>query len=504
MNKLLRAGALAGGLLLQSAACGVYAQENKPADKGKADEAPELPAKEEWSTTEHTIRLGGQTIAYKAMAGTTLLKNAKEEPTALLYSTSYIRTDAGDPAQRPIAFIYNGGPGSASIWLHMGAFGPRHPITPNAEKTPPPPYKFEDNPHTLLDKTDMVFVDPVGTGYSHAVGKAQNKDFYGIDQDMVSLAQFITTYVTRNNRWNSPKFLMGESYGTFRSAVLGNYLQSKSGMDLNGIVLISSVMKLAPYGDLDYVFGVPTSAAAAWYHNVIPNKSGTLEAWVDEARKFALGEYNTALAQGSHLSPAERTEIAKKLSHFIGLSEDYILKANLRVNSGQFGTELLRSRGLVTAGNDIRYTGYNPNLLSETAETDSDLPQGVFLAMFNTYVHNELKFGEDKVYHRWATDNTSWDLKHNGMDDPDVGIDLANAIVRNPHLKVEVENGIFDPNCYMFQTEYEMSHLHLPDQLRGNVELKFYYGGHMMYMNPEEAMKLTENIDKFVESASHK
>jgi carboxypeptidase C (cathepsin A) len=216
-----------------------------------------------------------------------------------------------------------------------------------------------------------------------------------------------------------------------------------------------------------------------------------------------MGEYNTALMKGSHLSAAERTVIDKKIAHFTGLSEEYVLRANLRVNGGQFSAEILRSRGLALGGFDERYTGYNTNLLSETAQASTDLPEAAFSAMFNTYVRNELKFGQDKVYHVWARDGGGWDLKHNGSENPDVGLDLAKAIVSNPHLRVEVENGFFDLDTLFFQTEYEMSHLHLPDQLQGNVQLQFYYGGHMMYMNPDAAMKLKNHVGKFVEEASH-
>src|SRR6202158_2997858 len=225
----------------------------------KRPEPTPPPPKEESSATEHSIKTAGKTIPYKAIAGTILLKNEKDEPQALIYSTSYIRTDNKDVSQRPISFIYNGGPGSASVWLHMGAFGPRRVLTANAEATPPPPYRLSGNAGTLLDKTDMVFLDPVGTGFSHAVGKAQDKDFGGVDQDVKSLAQFITLYVSRNGRWNSPKFLIGESYGTFRSAALGNYLQAHDGMDFNGIVLISSILDLGtisfyPGSDMPYIF----------------------------------------------------------------------------------------------------------------------------------------------------------------------------------------------------------------------------------------------------------
>ena len=276
-------------LAAQEASKDSKAAEAKPADQKPADAS--VP-KEESSVTDHTIRIGGQTIAYKATAFTTLLKNEKDEPTAIIFSVAYTKSDVKDLSQRPIAFVYNGGPGSSSAWLHMGAFGPRRVSTPNAEAAPPPPYKVEDNANSLLDKTDLVFIDPVGTGYSHAVGKAQDKDFWGIDSDVKSFAQFINTYVTRNSRWNSPKFLIGESYGTFRSAALSNYLQSNNGMYLNGIVLMSTVLDLGtlsfnPGDDMPYIFYLPSYAATAWYHKVLEDRPADLNAFLADARHFA-------------------------------------------------------------------------------------------------------------------------------------------------------------------------------------------------------------------------
>src|ERR1035438_6403416 len=322
-----------------------------------AEPVPPAP-KEDASVTDHALKIGTQTVSYKATAATIMLKNEKEEPTALIYYTAYTRSDAKDAAQRPIAFIYNGGPGSASVWLHMGAFGPKRIVTANAEPTPPAPYKVADNVNSLLDKTDMVFIDPVGTGFSHAVGKAQDKDFWGVDSDVKSLAEFIYIYVTRNNRWNSPKFLIGESYGTFRSAALSNYLQNHDGMYFNGIVLISSVLDLGtisfnPGDDQAYIFYLPSYAATAWFHKVLPNRPDNVHTLIEETRQFAVTEYAAALQKGSKLSAPEKTEVAKKISGFTGLNEDYLVKANLRVNLPQFMQELQRSRGLTTGRLEI-------------------------------------------------------------------------------------------------------------------------------------------------------
>src|SRR5215831_12683698 len=271
--------------------------EAKPEEKCDA-----AATKEESFVTDHSIRAGGQTISYKAAASTTLLKNDKGDPTGLLYSAAYTKNDLKDLSTRPVAFLYNGGPGSATMWLHMGAFGPRRVYTVNGQFTPPAPYKLVDNAETLLDKTDVVFIDAMGTGYSHAVCKAQEKDFFGIDEDVEAFGQFILTYLSRNDRWNSPKFLIGESYGTFRSAALGNYLQSRDSVHLNGIVLISSVLDLssltfAPGDDRPYVFYLPSYAAVAWYHKVLKEHPADVVAFIEEARKYARSEEHTSELQ---------------------------------------------------------------------------------------------------------------------------------------------------------------------------------------------------------------
>src|SRR3989475_8544954 len=323
-----------------------------PADK-PADAAAPAPPKEESSVTDHSIKIGGQNIPYKAAAATILLKNEKDEPTALLYYTAYTRSDVKDLSQRSVAFVYNGGPGSSSVWLHMGSFSPRRVVTVNADATPPAPYKLSENPHCLLDKTDLVFVDPVGTGFSHAVGKAQDKDFWGVDQDVKSLAQFVNTYVSRNNRWNSPKFLIGESYGTFRSAALSNYLQSHDGLYFNGIVLISSVLNLGtisfnPGEDMPYIFYLPSYAATAWYHKVLKERPDNLSSFLEEARKYAQTDYADALMKGSKLGEAEKAAVAKKISRFTGLGEDYLVKSQLLVDLPQFMKECQRGSGWTT------------------------------------------------------------------------------------------------------------------------------------------------------------
>jgi carboxypeptidase C (cathepsin A) len=491
-------------------------KDAKPADATPPAAAAAAAPKEESSVTEHTIRIGGQAISYKATAATILLKNEKDEPTALIYFTAYTRSDVKDLSQRPVAFLYNGGPGSSSLWVHMGSFGPKRVAVADAEASPPPPYKANDNAYCLLDKSDLVFIDPVGTGFSHAVGKTQDKDFWGVDEDVKSLAQFIIAYVNRNDRWNSPKFLIGESYGTFRSAALSNYLQSNAGMYFNGLVLISSVLDLGtisfnPGEDMPYIFYLPSYAATAWYHKTLTERPAELLPFVEEARKFALTEYASALMKGSRLTAAEKADMAKKLFRFTGLSEEYLIKANLRVALPQFMKELQRSRGLTTGRLDARFSGFTYDLLGEYAEFD---PQdtsitGPFTAAWNNYVRTELKFGQDKTYaSESAKANQEWNWKHNAGDNfgfpgsPNTEGDLIQALLTNPHLKVEIENGYYDLATPFFATEFTVEHLGLPEKLQKNITLQYYDAGHMMYVREDDLAKLKSNVANFIDAAT--
>lgn len=494
-------------------------RQQMPEGAQQTRSAPSETPKEEWSITEHSIRIGGQTIPYKASAGTTLLKNDAGEPTGLLYSVAYTRSDVKDPSTRPVAFFFNGGPGSASLWLHIGAFGPRRVWTVNGEFTPPAPYRLVDNTESLLDKTDMVFIDAMGTGYSRAAGKATERDFYGVDEDVAAFAQFIVTYISRNDRWNSPKFLMGESYGTFRSAILGNLLQNRYGMHLNGIVLISSVLDLstltfAPGDDRPYIYYLPSYAAVAWYHKALKNRPANLTDFIDEARKYAQTDYADALFKGSTLTAAQKAAVAKKLAYFTGLSEEYLLKANLRPTLGQFNVELLRNRGLTSGRIDARFTGYTANLLSETAQGDPEGPAvgGAFTALINMYNHDELKFGRDKQYNiRSGGGGWNWTRTGGGgrggggggfPSAPNSQNDLAQAMITNPKLLVQVENGYYDMATPFFPTEFTMTHLGLPAELQKNIKLNYYNSGHMMYLQDADRVALRNNIVDFIDRAT--
>jgi len=488
--------------------------EAKPGEPAEKKEPP----KEETSVTEHTIKVGGQPVSYTATFGSIMLKDDKDEPTALIFYTAYTRSDAKDMTQRPITFAYNGGPGSASAWLHMGAFGPRRIMTEDPKFTPPAPYRLVDNAYSLIDKTDIVFLDPVGTGFSRAVGKAQNKDFWGIDQDVHSLAQMIHTYVSRNNRWNSPKYLLGESYGTFRSAALGDYLQDHYGMALNGIVLISSVLDLrtltfAEGDDLCYVLYLPSYAATAWYHKALKPQPADLTAFLADARKFASGEYAAALMKGSQLTDAEKADMARKLTAYTGLSEDYLIKANLRVKLPQFNEELKRKTGETTGRLDSRYTGYTYDLLSEYAEYDpqSSAISSAYSAAINSYLREELKYNKDRVYSLLGGEpGRNWDWKRQSgpraffPGSPNVMGDLASAMLTNPFLQVEVENGIYDMATPFYATEWTMDHLGLPAKLQEHIKQNYYEAGHMMYLQESSLAKLKDNIAKFIDNTSRR
>jgi carboxypeptidase C (cathepsin A) len=513
-------------LLACMASAVMYAQPGRPQTQAQDDRsretrpAPAEPPREEWSVTDHTVQIGGQTIPYKASAGTMLLKNDAGEPTGLLYSVAYTRSDVKDPSARPISFLYNGGPGSASMWLHMGAFGPRRIWTVDGEFTPPAPYKLVDNAESLLDKTDLVFIDAMGTGYSRAAGKATERDFYGVDEDAAAFGQFIATYVSRNDRWNSPKFLIGESYGTFRSAVLGNLLQNRYTMHLNGIALISSVLDLstltfAPGDDRPYIYYLPSYAAVAWYHKALKTHPGSLHEFIEEARKYAQNEYADALYKGSALPAAQKAAVAKKLSYFTGLSEEYLLKANLRPTLGQFNVELLRGRGLTSGRIDARFTGYTGNLLAETAQGDPEGPAvgGAFTALLNMYNHDELKIGKDKQYNNrsggggWNWTRTAGGGRGGGgggfPSAPNSQNDLAQAMITNPKLLVQVENGYYDMATPFFATEFTMTHLGLPAELQKNIKLNYYNAGHMMYLRDQDRVALHNNIAEFIERATN-
>jgi carboxypeptidase C (cathepsin A) len=480
----------------------------------------ELP-KAEQSVTQHKIVIGGVAISYAATAGTMIVRDLKDQPCASMGYVAYMRNDAIDPSRRPITFAYNGGPGTSSIFLHMGALGPKRVVTLDAISTPPPPYTIVENESSLLDKTDLVMIDPVGTGFSKAVGEAKEADFWGVDRDIESIASFIKQYVTENGRWNSPKYLLGESYGTTRSAGVVDYLQTRGSMSFNGVIMVSLATDLdaildslldggARYHLITFPLYIPSYAAVAWYHKVLSDRPAKLEPFLEEARSFALGQYARALALGNQLPKAERKAVVEKLHRFTGLSAEYLEMSDLQVGITPFVVELLRERRETVGQLDARFTGVSFDPLGEKATYDpmdsSTTP--AFVAAFQDYLHRELNFGQGKTYIVQAEAWKSWDYRHKieGSEIPqpmvNTGVDLAHAMGFNPNLKVLVLQGIFDLGTPLLATEYMVSHLDLRKDLRSHIEMKYYEAGHLMYLHETSLKKFKEDVGTFITASS--
>jgi carboxypeptidase C (cathepsin A) len=481
----------------------VFAQNQEATEKATSP----IPA-EQKSETHHKMMVDGVEISYLATAATMHLLNDDGEVTGSLYYTAYTRT-GGPAGPRPISFIYNGGPGSASMWLHMGAFGPKRILINDPEPTPPPPYNLEDNPGTLIDVTDMVFIDPIGTGFSRVVGDGEGKEYWGIDEDAKSLTQFITKYVTREHRWNSPKFLIGESYGTTRNAVLANRLQNQAGIHLNGVVMISSVLdfetlRFGAGRDVSYITFLPSYAITAAYQGII-DWPKNLEEWLAEVRSFATHEYASALAQGASVSPDEYAAVRSRLSSYTGLSAEYLDDANLRVNAGQFRAELLRNKGRVVSRLDSRYDALTNALLNESAGFDPQQPaiSGAYISAINQYLRDDLGYTTADMY-QVSGGTRDWNWTRGGGGGwggaAIVTTDLEQAMIMNPGLKVQFENGYYDLATPFFATEWTTDHLILPDELRSNIKHNYYEAGHMMYALDDELLQLKKNIADLIAS----
>jgi carboxypeptidase C (cathepsin A) len=470
------------------------------------------PPRADSSVTQHTAVIGGAPVAFTATAGTLVVRNEKDEPWANIGYVAYVRKDTAG-SRRPIAFCYNGGPGSSSIWLHMGALGPRRVVVADATFTPPPPYQVVDNAYSILDKVDVVLIDPVGTGLSRPIGDFKNQDFWGVDPDIESVSRFIKQYVSDNGRWNSPKYLIGESYGTTRSAGVVDWLQSKAGMAFNGVVLISNATDLGaifamPGGTDDpYPLFLPSYAATAWYHKALANPPAQLEPWLTEVRQWAAGEYRSALFEGDRLSEDRRGAVIKKLSQYTGLSEEYLRLANMRVSEGKYTEELFRQKRITVGRLDSRFAGPTVDPLAKEAEADpqSDAISAAYTAAFFDWYNGALKFGADKTYAVSVDAWRTWDFKHRvpGLPFPspaltNTGVDLAHALISNPNLRVIVLNGYFDLATPFFATEYMVSHLGLEKSLQSHIEMKYYPAGHMMYVDEGSLKAMKTDVADFV------
>jgi carboxypeptidase C (cathepsin A) len=493
-------------------AAGAAAEDVKPADKPSDKPAGKVEAKAEQSVTQHRISVGGTTIDYIATAGTLIVRNDEDKPIASMGYVAYVRSNPKG-VLRPITFAFNGGPGSSSMWLHVGILGPRRVEVVDAAPTPPAPYKLVDNAYGLIDKSDLVLIDPVGTGLSHAAGDSKDEDFFGVDPDIDSFVRFIAQYVSDNQRWNSPKYLLGESYGTTRGTAIVQQLQSKRNMMFNGVILVSVATDIGALDDTDadrpYALELPTYTVTARYHNLLPGPQRELEPLLREVRAFAMGPFTTALMKGDAIPATERDAIAEKLHEYTGLSVDYIKTANLRVHEGMFNQELTRSRGLTVGRLDSRFLGLSPDPLARDAPYDPQASSisGAFTATFMDYYHGELKFGADKTY--WATHyavGEKWKMTHKGPngEQPTVNTnpDLGAALVFNPSLRVLVLNGMMDLATPFFGAEYMMSHLRAPADVQKRIDMKYYMAGHMMYLEKDSRQQMKRDIDAFIDATS--
>jgi carboxypeptidase C (cathepsin A) len=539
---LLAAGALlTSGALLASvagsaehtSATPAKAAEAKSASSESDSETPRF-LHDAHSSTSGSVRIAGKVMAYQAEAGVLVvhLKDPMDEeppppadehggspppqpPEASMSYVAYFRGEQEDP-HRPITFLFNGGPGSSTVWLHMGAFGPKRVVTADDTHSEAAPYRLIDNEYTLLDASDLVFVDAPGTGFGHLRGKDREKAFYGVDQDAHAFANFITEFLSRHHRWNSPKYLFGESYGTTRSAVLSSILESEKSMDLNGVILLSQILNFDdsadgpqynPGVDLPYVLALPTYTASAWYHHKLANRPDALEPLLAEVEDFALKDYAEALAEGSSLSPERKSAIAQKLAQYTGLPADYIERANLRVNGGEFEKNLLGSE-TTTGRLDTRFAGPTLDPMSKEAEYDpqSAAISSAYVSAFNDYVRSTLKFGDNMAYKPEVDIEKDWDFQHQPPGasqkipgSTNVMPDLANAMKQNPKLKVQVNGGYYDLATPFFAASFELRQLPIQASLQKNIETHFYTSGHMVYAHEPDLKALHGNVAAFIE-----
>jgi len=539
---------LAAPVLLLAPA--LQAQDQKPAANSdattekstKASEPAPLPD----STTQGAVDVGGQHIAYTAIAGTItvgatdtddaqlgsdgkplpgsqLALSAPKEPAdappvAHMFYVAYFKTGA-NAEDRPITFFYNGGPGSSTMWLHMGSLGPKYVETAGDTHLPGAPYKLIDNAYSLLDTSDEVFIDMPGTGFGRLAGKDAGKAFWGVDQDAQAFARFIARFLVKYGRWNSPKFLFGESYGTTRSAVLADVLENEKSIDLNGVMLLGQIFNFPiatggslPGMDLPFELALPTYAATAWYHKKLSPEPPALDPFLKQVEDFALGDYMHALAQGNNLSDAEKQSVAEKLHEYTGLPVDYVVKANLRVTANEFEKTFADPEGMTTGRYDTRFLGPTLDPLSEGAEYDpqSAAISSAYFSLVNVYLRQDLKYGAGETYLPRALFNGApWDITRAGGRGfrsalgLNVGDDLAEAMKTNPRLKVMVNDGYYDLATPFFAAEYEEEHLPIPASLTKNIEYDWYESGHMAYVRDECRKLLHDRVAAFIKNADN-
>ncbi len=478
-------------------------------DEAKVSASDKKEPKDELSETTNSVTINGAIVKYKATAGTLVIRDEEGKPHVSFFFVAYTRLDATNAGARPVTFSFNGGPGSSSVWLHLGVLGPRRVYLKEDGSLPPPPFHLIDNAYSLLDESDLVFIDPVSTGFTRAVPGEDPHKYHGVDQDLASVGEFIRLYTTRYNRWISPKFLIGESYGTTRAAGLSSHLENRYGMYLNGIALVSSILDFSTISfnagnDLPFILYLPTETAAAWFHHKLPpDLQADRKKALAESEQYALGDYSRALLQGSALSAPERQRVIKHVARLTGLSEDYVDRANLRVRASRYFKELLRKERLVIGRYDARLTGTDLNAVGESAEYDPSFASvlGPFTATLNDYVRRELKFESDLPYEVLTAKVQPWDFNDARNHYLDVAETLRQAMTHNPYLKIFVANGYYDMATPYLATRYTFDHMGLPPNLQTNVSMGFYEAGHMMYVNQPSLAALKQDLAAFIRSA---
>lgn len=475
-----------------------------------AQEAPLNLPHAEVATSRQQVEIDGKTIQLIAQAGTYKLRDEVNKPLALFGYTSYIKEGAINT--RPIVFAFNGGPGSSSFWLHMGVLGPKRIAVNDPDYTSAAPYQIVNNNYSILDVADLVMIDPVGTGLSVPLGAHTFEEFWGVDQDIRSISLFITQYLIEQGRMNSPKFLLGESYGTFRNAGIMDHMLNQ-GIAMNGVIMVSAVFDLRtlifpPNDDLPYLMHFPTYAASAWYHNQIPDKEPNLEKFIDEIRSFTENSYAPALFKGDRISPEQKNTVAGELANYTGLSKEYWLKSNLKVTGSEYFAEALRSKGLVMGRLDSRYTGINQDLISQFGSHDpqSTAISPAYITGFLDYFHNTLGVRKDLQYTVTASrrEGFEWDWHHKGNQrwNTQAAIntapDMARALSRDPNMKVLILNGYYDIATVFYGVEYTIDHLGLTPEIRDNIIMKYYEAGHMMYTHDLSLIKFKKDVGSFI------
>ncbi|MBL0023989.1 MAG: carboxypeptidase [Saprospiraceae bacterium] len=484
-----------------------FAQEKPVVEK-------ELPKGELFTSTQ-TVTIKGKVINLATTTGTVQLRDESDKPIALFGFTHYSKTDAGK--SRPIVFAFNGGPLSASFWLHLGVLGPKRIDVADTDYSKPAPYKLVNNEYSILDKADLVMIDPVGVGFSQPIGEAKWEDFWGVDQDIRSIGLFIEQFIIRAEKLNAPKYLLGESYGTFRNAGLVKYLQDK-GIAMNGVIMVSTVFELqhllfGPGDDIAYVTHFPTYAATAWYHNKVKDKGANLESFLKNVRSFTENEYAPALLKGDQLTASEKDGMAQKLADLSGLDKLFWLKGDLRVKNSEYFQELLRKEGLTVGRLDSRFKGINEDLLAQFAFTDpqSDAISTAYISAFKDYLYNDLKARKDWTYTTTAGQrkNFKWDWTHKGNFEWNAQVavstlpDMTSAMKRNPNLKFLILNGYFDLATVFYGVEYSINHMGLEPALKKNITMKYFEAGHMMYTHLPSLQKFKNDVDAFIDQTSN-